>query len=61
MIPIQDVKNAKARTSMLCLGGAFGGEVGSSNDVWGVNRARPSFSESKTLKTNASSRRISGK
>src|SRR5687767_8388378 len=39
-------KNAKARTSMLCRGGAPGGEAGSLKEVCGVKRARPSFIES---------------
>src|SRR6185369_244336 len=54
-------KNASVRTSMLWRGGAPGGVLGSSNDVCGVKRARPSLAESYTLKTIASSRRISGK
>ena len=45
---------------MLSRGRAFGGEVGSSNAVCAVQRARPSFSESNTLKTIASSRRMRG-
>ena len=42
---------------MLCRGGAPGGVAGSSNEVCGVKRARPSVAESNTLKTSASSRR----
>jgi hypothetical protein len=41
-----DQKNASVRISMLSRGRAFGGEVGSSNAVWAVQRARPSLSES---------------
>ena len=55
------LKNASARASMLWRGGAPGGGSGRSNEVCGVKRARPSFSESNTLNTSASSRRISGK
>ena len=39
-------KNASVRISMLSRGLASGGEVGSSNAVWAVQRARPSLSES---------------
>ena len=39
-------KNASVRISMLSRGRALGGEVGSSNAVWAVQRARPSLSES---------------
>src|SRR6266404_6296320 len=53
-------KNASVRISMLSRGRAWGGVVGSSKAVWAVNRARPSFRESYTLKTNASSGRICG-
>src|SRR5262249_58192012 len=54
-------KNASVRISMLSRGRALGDEVGSSNAVWAVQRARPSLSESKTLNTSASSRRMRGK
>jgi len=54
-------KNAKARISMLSRGGAAGGEVGSSNEVWALKRERPSLDESYTLKTSASSRCMRGK
>src|SRR5262249_19528652 len=53
-------KNASVRISMLSRGRALGGEVGSSNAVWADQRARPSFAESKTLNTSASSRRMRG-
>ena len=39
-------RTLSARASMLCRGGASGGVAGSSNEVCGVKRARPSFSES---------------
>src|SRR5262249_29613960 len=56
-----DQKNARVLISMLSRGLALGGEVGSSNAVWAVQRARPSLSESYTLNTRASSRRMRGK
>lgn len=40
--------------------GATLAEVGSSNAVWADQRARPSFDESNTLNTSASSRRMRG-
>ena len=40
------LKNAKARTSMLCRAGAPAGLLGSTKDVCGVKRAGPSVSES---------------
>ena len=46
---------------MLSRAGAPGGLAGSSKEVCAVNRARPSFSESKTLKTMASFRVMAGK
>src|SRR5262249_43207981 len=54
-------KNASVRISMLSRGRALGGEVGSSNAVCADQRARPSFAESKTLNTSASSRRMRGR
>ncbi len=48
---IYDQKNAMVRISMLSRGRACGGVVGSSNAVCAVQRARPSLSESNTLKT----------
>jgi hypothetical protein len=39
-------KNASARISMLSRGRATDGELGSSNAVWAVQRARPSLSDS---------------
>ena len=53
-------KNASVRISMLSRGRALGGEVGSSKAVCAVQRARPSLSESYTLNTIASSRRMRG-
>ena len=60
-VPPKSSKKAQALASMLCRGGAPGGVVGSSIAVCAVKRARPSFSESKTVNTSASSRRIRGK
>src|SRR5262249_27601785 len=40
------LKKARVAVSMVLLGPAFGGEVGSSNAVWADQRARPSFAES---------------
>jgi hypothetical protein len=54
-------KNASVRTSILSRGRASGGVVGSSKALWAVRRARPSFSESKHLNSNASSFSIPGK
>ncbi len=48
---LQTQKNASVRISMLSRGRACGGVVGSSNAVCAVQRARPSFIESNTLKT----------
>lgn len=54
-------KNATVLISMLTLGRASGGLVGSSNDVCGTKRARPSVFESKHLISNASSGCMRGK
>jgi hypothetical protein len=43
---VQSAKNVNVRSSMLRRGDACGGEVGSSNEVWAVNRAVPSTRES---------------
>src|SRR5262249_23648636 len=51
-------KNANVRISMLSRGRACGGEVGSSNAVCALQRARPSFIESNTLNTSASLRSL---
>ena len=45
-LPLLAQKNASVRISMLSRGRALGGEVGSSNAVCAVQRARPSLSES---------------
>ena len=54
-------KKANVRISMLSRGRASGGLVGSTKEACAVKRALPSFLESNTLNTNASSRFILGK
>ena len=48
------------RSSILSLGNASGGVVGSLNDVCGMKRARPSVMVSQHFNNSASSARISG-